>query len=139
MSIKTESVHYLSPAVLDAERLPASKVAAKVKAGWTWRRLEPGFGAVGGTASYSRALVSPEGAIAFVSDRAEGMDTLASLPPLVISYQLIPLAVPFADKDAAKALGAVWVGHLKTWACAPARKAEFNQWPQGAEFDLMQS
>lgn len=133
------AVHYLSPQILNAERLSATKVAGKVKAGWTWRRLVPGFGAAGGTASYSRALVSPEGQIAFVSDRAAGMEHLALLPAFEISYRLVRLAVPFAEKGAAHALGAVWVGHLKTWACAPARVAEFQPWVQGEpnEFDLL--
>lgn len=132
-------MHYLSPEVVNAERLPATKVPAKVKAGWMWVRLVPGFGAAGGTASYSRALVAPDGRIAFVSDRADGMDVLDSLPPLDISHRLVRLSVPFAEKDAARAAGAIWVGHQKTWACAPARADEFKQWIAGEpeEFDLL--
>lgn len=132
-------MHYLSPEVINAERLSATKVAAKVKAGWVWRRLMPGFGAIGGTASYSRALVAVDGRLAFVSDRADGMDALESLPPLEISYRLIRLSVPFAEKDVAKSAGAVWVGHMKTWACAPARVDDFKQWISGEpeEFDLL--
>ena len=134
-------IHYLSREVLTAERLSASKVAAKVRAGWQWRRLVPGFGAAGGTASYSRALVSPQGELAFVSDRAAGMEDLGTLAPLEISYRLVTLAVPFAEKDAAKALGAVWVGHRKCWACAPDRVNEFQRWlpNNGEEFELLES
>lgn len=81
-----DSLHYLSEAAINAPRLSASQVAAKVKAGWAWRRLVPGFGACGGTASYSRALVSPEGQVAYVSDRADGMGCLDTLPCLARAY-----------------------------------------------------
>lgn len=121
-------MHYLSEQVIKAERLSASKVSARVKAGWAWHRLEPGFGACGGTASYSRALISPEGVIAFVSDRAEGMDLIDTLPALPIGYDLLPLTVPYEEKDQAKALGATWVGHRKTWACAPEAADGFKRW-----------
>ncbi len=132
-------MHYLSPEIVNAERLSATKVAAKVRAGWSWAKLVPGFGAAGGAASYSRALISPEGGIAFVSDRADGLSALESLPPLEISYRLVRLSVPFAEKDLAKVAGAVWVGHKKTWACAPGRADEFKQWIAGEpeEFDLL--
>ncbi|WP_341744669.1 DUF5710 domain-containing protein [Azonexus hydrophilus] len=133
--------HYLSPEVISAERLSASKVSAKVRAGWVWHRLVPGFGACGGTASYSRALVAPDGTLAFVSDRVEGIEQIDTLPTLEISYRLLALTVPFTEKDAAKAAGAVWVGHRKTWACAPSRQAEFAQWiiGQPVEFDLLEA
>jgi hypothetical protein len=121
-------MHYLSEQVINAERLSASKVSARVKAGWAWRRLEPGFGACGGTASYSRALISPEGVIAFVSDRAKGMDLIDTLPALPISYDLLPLTVPYEEKEQAKALGATWVGHKKTWACDPDAANKFKRW-----------
>lgn len=132
-------LHYLSDAVLSAPRLSPGQVKPKVRAGWVWRRLQPGFGATGGAASYSRALISPDGHIAFVSDRAEGMDLLDSLPVLSIDYRLIRLAVPFADKDAAKAMGAVWVGYRKTWACAPDKAPVFTAWLPSPieEFDLL--
>lgn len=138
-SSRDGTVHYLAPDVVKAERLSATKVGAKLKVGWRWHRLEPGFGAAGGGASYSRALVSPEGRIAFVSDRATGMDDLGLLPPLAISYRLIRLTVPFAEKDAAKTLGAIWVGQKRTWACVPERVDEFRQWIAGPpeEFDLL--
>ena len=121
-------LQYLSDAALNAPRLTPSQVGAKIKAGWVWYRLQPGFGASGGTASYSRALISPEGVIAFVSDRAQGLEDQANLPVLTIDYRLIRLAVPFADKDVAKAMGAVWVGHRKTWACAPDVASVFSAW-----------
>lgn len=99
----------------------------------------PGFGAAGGAASYSRALVSPDGKIAFVSDRATGMDALNTLPVLEISYRLVRLFVPFCEKDSAKTAGAVWVAHKKTWACAPCRIEEFRSWlpEHPEEFDLL--
>lgn len=83
--------------------------------------------------------MAPDGRIAFVSDRADGMSLLDSLPPLEISYRLVRLSVPFAEKDAAKAAGAVWVGHEKTWACAPACLDKFKQWINGEPqvFDLL--
>ena len=99
----------------------------------------PGFGATGGVASYSRALVSPDGKIAFVSDRATGMDALNTLPVLEMSYRLVRLSVPFCEKDTAKTAGAVWVAHKKTWACAPHRIEDFRSWLTGQpeEFDLL--
>lgn len=49
------------------------------------------------------------------------------------------LAVPFAEKDSAKALGTICVWHMKTWACAPERAGEFAQWIAGEieEFNLL--
>ncbi len=121
-------MHYLSERVIKAERLSVSKVSARVKAGWAWHRLEPGFGACGGTASYSRALISPEGVIAFVSDRAQGMELIDTLPALAIGYDLLPLSVPYEEKEQAKALGAIWVAHKKTWACPPDTANRFERW-----------
>ena len=132
-----QAIHYLAPAFANAPRLSPSQVAAKLRAGWRWHRLQPSFGACAGTAQYSRALVSPAGEIAIVSDRAGGMAELDTLPTLAVSYRLIELAVPFADKDAAKRLGAVWVGHRKTWACAPTARATFAAWLTDREFDLL--
>lgn len=133
-------MHYLSQVVLDAERLSPGKVKARLKTGWKWHRLDPGFGACGGAASYSRALVSPDGVVAFVSDRADGMGQVACLPVLPISYQLLSLSVPFAEKERAKKLGAVWIGHKKIWACAPDQEERFSQWIENETllFDLLQ-
>ena len=99
----------------------------------------PGFCTTGGAAAYSRALVSPEGEIAFVSDRADGMDAIDTLPVLEISYRLVQLSVPFCEKDAAKTAGAVWVSHKKTWACPPHLIEDFRSWlPElPHEFDLL--
>lgn len=134
-------MHYLSRVVLDAEHLSPGKVKARLNAGWKWHRLDPGFGACGGAASYSRALVSPDGVVAFVSDRAEGMEQMSSLPVLPISYQLLGLSVPFSEKGRAKELGAVWIGHKKIWACAPDQKEIFAQWIGNDSFlfDLLQN
>ena len=121
-------MHYLSDQVINAERLSASKVSARVKAGWAWHRLEPGFGACGGTAAYSRALISPEGVIAFVSDRAKGMELIDTLPALPIGYDLLPLTVPYEEKEQAKEIGAVWIAHKKIWACNPSKSDDFLRW-----------
>lgn len=132
-------LHHLSAAVQNAQRLSASNVSAKVRAGWVWHRLTSSFAAAAGTATYSRALVSPIGEIAFVSDRAEGPVSSDALPALDIEYTLVKLSVPFEEKDAAKRLGAFWVSHLKTWACAPDRTSEFGKWiaDQPEIFDLL--
>lgn len=42
------------------------------------------------------------------------------------------LSVPFADKDDAKKLGAIWVGHEKTWAIPLGVDSEpFKKWMEG--------
>lgn len=135
-------LHYLDPQAVSALRLSPDKVGAKLRSGWQWHKLTPSFCAAGGTASYSRALISPEGDIAYVSDRGAGPSDpadLAALPVLEVCHRMVRLNVPFAEKDAAKALGAVWVGHKRTWACAPIRAGEFDQWRAQApsEFDMM--
>ncbi len=133
-------MHCLSDELRNAEQLSASKVTSRVKAGWQWHRLEHAFATAGGSASYSRALVSPAGAIAFVSDRAPGIDTLAELPVLEINYDLLPLSVPFEEKERARKLGAVWVAHRKTWACAPEHRSVFSRWldPSAEIFNLLE-
>lgn len=132
-------IHYLSEQAVNAPRASPSQIAAKVKAGWTWHRLAPGFGTAGGAASYRRALVADDGQFVYVSDRAEGPTDLAGLPPLEIDYTLVKLNVPFADKTVAKERGAVWVGHRRTWACAPDKLEELRQWATDPieEFDLL--
>ena len=133
-------MHYLSDAFRNAEQLSASKVTSRAKAGWQWHRLGHAFAAAGGSAAYSRALVSPAGAIAFVSDRAPGMEALAELPVLEINYDLLPLSVPFEEKERARELGAVWVAHRKTWACAPEHRSLFGRWldPSAEIFNLLE-
>lgn len=135
-------LHFLDPRASEAVRLSPEKVAAKLKAGWSWHRLSPSFCAAGGAATYSRVLVSPGNEIAYVSDRAAGPSTppeLDTLPVLEICHRLIPLQVPFAEKAAAKALGAIWIAHKRTWACAPDNAQYFAQWHASGldEFDLM--
>lgn len=132
-------LHYLSGKALNAPRLSPSSVPSKVKAGWVWHRLTPGFGTAGGAGSYQRALVSPSGDVAFVSDRADGPDVDSGLPDLVLDYSLVKLAVPFAERGEAKAMGAVWAADFKTWACAPDRAHEFQRWIEGepVTFDLL--
>ncbi len=135
-------IHYLDSAALNALRLSPDKVRAKLNAGWQWHRMVPGFCAAGGTANYNRALVSPTGEIAYVSDRADGPSgaaAMSALPALEISHQLIGLTVPFAEKGDAKALGAIWIGHKRTWACAPGEEGKFSKWATEPPliFDLM--
>lgn len=134
-------LHYLSPEFIHAERVPPSKLEGKLKAGWQLRRLVPGFGVTGGMAHYSRALVSPHGVVAVVSDRAEHAEPADSLPVLEISYELVLLKVSFAEKDEAKRIGAVWVQGLNSWACAPDRIEDFRRWIQGEpkRFDLLKN
>ena len=121
-------MHYLSEKALNAAKLSPSEVAAKVKAGWAWHRLNPSFCTSGGAGVYSRALVSPAGDVAYVSDRAIGPDARGGLPEILIDGTLVPLTVPFEDKDRAKALGAVWISWRKTWACAPDQVEKFSEW-----------
>ena len=132
-------IHYLSEQAVNAPRLSPSQIAAKVKAGWTWHRMEPGFGTAGGTTSYRRALVAVDGQFAYITDRAEGPVDLAGLPALEIDYTLFKLNVPFEDKNLAKERGAVWVGHRRTWACAPHKLEDLRQWATVPieEFDLL--
>ena len=132
-------IHYLSEQAVNAPRLSPRQIAAKVKAGWTWHRLAPGFGTAGGAASYRRALVANDGQFVYVSDRAEGPTELAGLPALEIDYTLIKLNVPFDDKNLVKERGAVWVGHRRTWACAPHKLDALRQWATDPieEFDLL--
>ena len=132
--------HYLSKEILDAKRLTPSEVLSKVKSGWVWYRLSPGFCSTGATAHYSRAMVSPEGVVVMVSDRAAGMDALNTLPVMTIDHRMIRLVVPFAEKDLAKSLGAVWIGHKKTWACPPFHRETFSRWITEAseEFDVLE-
>lgn len=131
-------IHYLSPEFIHAERVSPSKLASKLKAGWHLRRLVPGFSSMG-MANYSRAVVSPHGVIAMVSDRAEAAEELDSLPALEISYEVVLLAVPFEEKEEAKRLGAVWAQGIKTWACAPDRIEAFQHWLGGEPelFDML--
>lgn len=135
-------LHFLHPQVVNALRLSPDKVSAKIKAGWRWHQLSPSFCAAGGCATYSRALVAPGGDIAYVSDRAAGPATdaeIAPLPVLEISHRMVAIQVPYADKDSAKALGAIWVGHKRTWACAPSAVECFSRWGASPanEFDML--
>lgn len=136
--IMSTVVHYLSRRALQAPRLSPSEVKSKIDAGWVWHQLVPAFCTAGGAGSYGRALISPAGEIAYVSDRAAGPPA-STLPQLLMDHTLIKLEVPYADKDQAKARGAVWVGHLRLWACAPARIEDFRRWIDGDphSFDLM--
>lgn len=132
-------LHYLSTAVLQAQRLSPSQAEAKARGGWSWHQISPGFTAAGGMANYSRALVSPNGEIAFVSDRANG-PTPSGLPKIEIDYTLIRLSVPMQDKDQAKSLGAIWVAHRRIWACAPDRIEDFRRWADSHDpFNLMEA
>lgn len=133
------NIHFLSDMAVNAPHLSPSAVPAKVRAGWTWHKLTPGFCTAGGTGSYSRALVSPAGVeLAYVSDRADGPDAL-DLPAVVMSHAMVQLSVPFDQKDVAKRLGAQWIGAKKMWACAPSRIEEFKQWIHGEPvvFDIL--
>lgn len=132
-------MHYLSAEFMTAKRLSPKQVPAKIKAGWVWRKLVPGFGTAGGAGSYRRALVSPDGVVAFVSDRAPGIELLDTLPELLVDYHLVALEVPYEQRTEASARGAVWIGHKKVWACAPDRSIDFSQWISGEPliFDLM--
>lgn len=136
---ETLKAHYLSELALRAKKLTPSQVPAKIKAGWTWYQLSPGFCTFAG--SYRRALVSPKGELAYVSDRAPGPEDLASLPVFELCHDLLPLAVPFEEKAQAKALGAVWVAERRTWACAPDQKASFGRWlaPEVTPFNLLET
>lgn len=124
-------IHYLSPIALNAPLLSPTGARVKVRAGWTWHRLIPGFTTTGGVANYNRALVSPTGLVAFISDRADGPAADAALPCVEIDHSLVRLNVPFTEKAEAKQLGAVWIGHHKTWTCAPDRADEFRRWITG--------
>lgn len=133
------TLHFLSDTAKNAATLSPSQVGAKVRAGWAWHRLEPSFCSAGGAGIYSRALVSPDGELAYVSDRAEGPTTDAGLPEVIIDHTLVQLQVPYDQKADAKALGAIWVPLRKTWACAPAQLSTFARWISGepVHFDLM--
>jgi hypothetical protein len=132
-------IHHLSTQALQAIQLTPSATPPKVRAGWVWHRLVPSYCNAGGAASYSRALVSPQGEIAYVSDRAEGPALQEIEHELQLDHSMIRLAVPFADKDEAKRLGAKWIGHHKTWACAPDQLELFSRWVNGAPetFDIL--
>ena len=122
--------HFLDKSVLDAAYLkPSSPIKKKQQDGWLWHRVNPVIGACGGTASYSRALVSPDGMqIAFLSDRTAGPEVSEIENELQITRELMPLNVPYLEKDAAKQKGAVWISYRKIWACAPSQAEEFAQW-----------
>lgn len=132
-------IHHLSPQAQQAAQLTPSATPAKVRAGWVWHRLVPSYCNAGGAASYSRALVSPQGEIAYVSDRAEGPASHEIERELQLDYTMVRLAVPFADKDEAKRLGARWIGHHKTWACPPGQESTFARWIAGdpITFDIL--
>lgn len=123
-------IHYLSERFRLARLLSPSRVLARVNAGCTWYRLEEAFCTAGAAGTYSKALISPDGDLYFVSDRYPDGPTLdcPNTPVLKLDYTLIPLAVPFADKDEAKGLGAVWDSSRKVWACAPDEVSRFEKW-----------
>lgn len=133
--------HFLDKAVREAERLsPSSSIKKKLKEGWIWHKLTPAFASAGATAHYSRALISQDGTIAFVSDRANGPAASEIGDELRITHELLPLRVPLDEKEAAKLKGATWVSRRKTWACPPSRATDFAQWlsDDAKVFDLLQ-
>lgn len=132
-------IHHLSETALNAPKLSPSDVAPKLKAGWRWHRLVPSFCTAGGAGTYSRALVSPAGEVAYVGDRADGPDAAAIAEVLEIGHEMVRLSVPFAEKDEARQLGARWIGAHKTWACAPDQRFRFSRWGalDAPMFDLM--
>lgn len=132
-------IHYLSGLAQQAAQLTPSATPAKVRAGWAWHRLTPSFCIAGGAATYGRALVSPQGEIAYVSDRAEGPGPEELQLELLVDHTMVRLRVPFSDKDEAKRLGARLIGHHKTWACAPDQAGVFARWIQGEPdfFDVL--
>ena len=132
-------IHYLASHAQQAALLTPSATKAKVRAGWQWHRLVPSFCTAGGAATYGRALVSPAGEIAYVSDRAEGPAPEEIGAQLQVDHTMVRLSVPFADKDEAKRLGAKWIGHHKTWACAPDQVPAFGRWIEGEVqiFDIL--
>ena len=136
---KLLSTYYLSDDAINAPLLNPSQVEAKLKKGWVWYRLKAGLGSEWGTVSYSLALISPEGEIAFVRTSVEGPEDLSDLPVAAINYRLTRLAVPDSCGLEAKAWGAVWVEHRNTWACAPNVAHYFEDWidSPAEEFDLI--
>lgn len=134
-------IHYLSERALQAGHLTPSATPAKLRAGWQWHRLVPSFCTAGGAGTYSRALVSTSGDVAYVSDRAEGPKPQEIEATLEIDHTMVRLNVPFADKEEAKRLGAKWIGAHKTWACAPDQAGAFGRWISGEPqtFDILES
>lgn len=132
-------IHYLSEQALQAAHLTPSATPAKLRAGWQWHRLVPSFCTTGGAGTYSRALVSAAGDVAYVSDRAEGQKAQDIVATLEIDHTMVRLNVPFTDKDEAKRLGAKWIGSHKTWACAPDQANAFGRWISGLPetFDIL--
>lgn len=108
----------------------AANIRAKLKKGWALCALDLPYGACGGTAQYTHALVGPDGELMQVSDRTMGFfdPDFEAKDILSVDTLVLALDVPFEKKDAAKAAGATWVPHAKRWCHKPGEEDRFLEW-----------
>lgn len=107
--------------VLQAERL--------LKKGWSLYQLTMPYCSVGAVGEYDYALSDGENVMQLTNRTVEQLKHRVIAGELDIDDRLMALNVPFAEKDEAKQLGAIWVGHEKTWAIDFHRDSEpFKKW-----------
>lgn len=119
-------------ALFDAPSAGVRALEAALKKGATLYALSAPYGATGGTANFSHAFFSANGALYKVSEAV--LERLpierrpSNYPALEIDTRALALDVPFAEKDAAKAAGARWHGGERRWCIDPAHREDVQQW-----------
>ena len=112
-----------------ARRLSRREVASRLGNGWRLMALAPehAYASSGGAGHYHHVLVGPGGEL--------GQLTQAVVPPgtpvagtVTLDYAMLALEVPYADREAVRALGAVWLAWARCWAIDPRRTAALAAW-----------
>lgn len=123
-------IHYLDPKFLAARKISANVAKSmfentRSEFTFTFYKLNPSFESIAGLPAYSRAAVSNEDHIFFISDSYKHVDTEGLM---MVSYDLLTLNVPLEDKNKARDKGAVWHAPLNKWCCDPDRQESFQKW-----------
>jgi hypothetical protein len=124
---------------LDAKTASVAIVQSKARKGWQLQRVSQGFGAAGGTASYSHALVGPAGELLKASTRTVDAAGVAESPDeLQFSMQVLLLESVYKTDltveairrglSRAEDLNARWNGELRRWMVRPEARADFAKW-----------
>lgn len=119
--------------VFGAPRASASEVRSKLKNGWGLYSLPETirYCSAGGVGQYEHVLASQEGELRQVTVKAVASacpNGVGDLEELTVIIDVVPLEVPFAEKEAVKALGAKWVGHARKWCVKAGDTERFAQW-----------
>jgi len=99
-----------------------------LKRGWMIRKLAKSYGTSAG--KYSHCLYDGQRGFRQLSDTImkEMPDPDPNLPLLALDETMYALVVPFDQKDAVKAAGAVWMSDFRRWCCMPMEEEKFDQW-----------